>query len=244
MSGRTCTLNRSGFTLIEVCIIIVVVAMVALVLIPAKSQRRAHARRIESVNDLKMVGLAFRLFETDHDDRMPMEVPKEEGGVAEIFERGSTKQIYRTFLVMSNDLGNSPEVLVDAADSETVQATTFHTNPVHGDPEERVVFDGNVHTSFGIGPEASDLKPGMILSGNRHIEDEKAGFEYGKDLIARVGTNNPSVHFASDAVHRGNGNILLGDGSVQQYSSQDLREQLRTTGDADNFWAQPGNSHP
>jgi len=51
-------------------------------LLPALAKAKAKAQRINCVNNLKQVGLSFRIWSGDNGDRYPQRVPNTEGGTA------------------------------------------------------------------------------------------------------------------------------------------------------------------
>ena len=195
-----------GFTLIEVGVVLAVIALLLLVGIPMIRNSGRPARRIQCINNLKNVGLAFRIFALDNTNRFPFELSSTRGGTLELC--GDPQAAWRQFAILSNAL--SVPILVQCpSDQERRQAMDWRQ------------FTNNQHLSYFAGLGALADYPDSILSGDRNLTLD------GRSL------REESVTFSTNAtagfdqrIHRFAGNIALGDGSVQQATSGQLSEMF------------------
>src|ERR1039458_6570178 len=110
-----------AFTLVELLVIIAVIAILAAMLLPAGGGKR-KAIIINCANNLKQVGVAYKVWANDHNDKYPMDVSETNGGTMELMD---TADAWKTFQVMSNEL-STPRVLFCYGDSShDYYATNF-----------------------------------------------------------------------------------------------------------------------
>jgi type II secretory pathway pseudopilin PulG len=209
ISGRC---SKQGFTLVMLFVVVAVLAILAAMLLPALASAKKKAQRINCINNLKQDGLAFRIWEGDNNDKLPMAVPMAKGGTKE-FDTGA--DTFRHFQVMSNEL-NTPKILICPADTRIV-ANNFARLK-------------NQNVSYFVGLEANDAFPQRFLDGDRNITGENNP-ENG--ILKLVPGQRVSW---TQTIHVNQGNIGLSDGSVQQLSNSGLREALRNSGNTTNTW--------
>lgn len=64
--------KKSGFTLIEMLVVIAIIAILAAILFPVFGRAREKARTASCASNLKQIGLAVLMYSQDYDETLPM----------------------------------------------------------------------------------------------------------------------------------------------------------------------------
>jgi prepilin-type N-terminal cleavage/methylation domain-containing protein len=237
--------QKAAFTLIELLVVIAIIAILAAMLLPALAAAKRKAQRINCVNNLKEVGIAFKVWEGDNGDKYPQAVSTNSGGALELVGSSqntttvSPGSYVQAFLCMSNELSTPKLLLCTSDNNHTIAATNFipQMTAAIATPANVVPF-----VSYFLCGDAADPYPQMVLDGDRNIGGGAAVPSSGSAATyASLGTNayingatavNGSKTqafpwgWSSGDLHQKVGNLGIADGSVQQVTCSGLMTSM------------------
>jgi hypothetical protein len=117
----------AGFVLGYINTFFITLCILPAMLLPALSSAKSRAESINCVNNLKQIGLAFRVWELDNHDQFPFNVSTNAGGTMELVLRGgdgNDRNPALHFQILSNEL-STPKILVCPADRLKLAALDF-----------------------------------------------------------------------------------------------------------------------
>jgi type II secretory pathway pseudopilin PulG len=235
------TNRHAAFTWIEMMVVIVCVVLLACsIILPAIARRYAKASPVNCVNNLKNIGLAWRIYATDNNGLYPWQaavtnrpacVPTNYASVPGA-ALGPAQGVGAMFSTFSNEVSTS-KILKCPSDAKRFQMKSnsfaFLMAPAQAPVRDRAI-------SYFIGTSANEEEPQSILGGDRNL----AGGPFSADtntppsqVALRIpyatATNVAAMNSAvwTQDIHQGAGNLLLGDGSVQQVTSGRMQEHVR-----------------
>jgi len=203
-----------GFTKVELLVVLFVCCLLAgLLLAYLRTPRRLSSRLTCAVN-LKQVGLAVRVFSQSHRG-FPWTVSTNSGGTFEFNAMG--EQTFRHLQVLSNDI----YVTVGVICPQDVRL-----------PAADWASMANSNVSYFIGIDSKPSLPSSIVSGDRNIT-EMSG------IVLESVLSKPPKWVQQVGLHGIKGNLLFGDGHVEEVSSTGLSNALSRDGIATNLFSIP-----
>lgn len=223
-----CSNQRNhALTLVEVLVVVAILTIIIAMILPALTSRHNGCQPISCINNLKQIGLSFRIWSGDNNDLYPMAVSVTNGGAMESIAAGNVAAVFQ---VMSNEL-TFPKILICPADKIHSPATNFEND-----------FNNHKISYFAGLDATNESNSKLLLSGDDNFEIGNVSVKSG---LREVTSNTPlawdatrhlayNAHFWTPVHNKFMGNIGLSDGSVSQWRSDDLQKAISQTGLATN----------
>jgi len=180
--------QKKAFTLIELLVVIAIIAILAAMLLPALAAAKRKAQKINCTNNLKQVGLAFRIWEGDNNDKYPMAVSDASGGAQEFVAHSSgtaTPTAAKVecpgmvYMVMSNELSTAKILFCPSDNIHVGNATNFGygellliaTPAANALPTAQGGENGSYSSkiSYFVNGDATEANPQDIMTGDDNI---------------------------------------------------------------------------
>jgi prepilin-type processing-associated H-X9-DG protein len=211
------TKSIAAFTRIELLAIIASVLVGLAIILPVLARSQARSSKIGCPQSLKQIGLAFRTWAIDNNDRFPMQLSVTNDGTMELVSSG---RVFPHFLVMSNEL-STPKILTCPTDKDRTYVSSF----AYG------LADTNL--SYFINVDAVQGNGSSFLCGDRNLKNKPpAGSRF-------VCLSSSSVIGWNSEMHRQKGNLCFADGSVQGFLNGAVASAVRIPGGVTNRLAIP-----
>ena len=210
------TPSSKAFTLVEMLFVILIVAGLAVILLPALMSHRGPARPIRCWSNQHKIAIALVVWSSDHANKFPWQVAATNGGALEAATRGYAAPNFRC---LSNYVHDT-KICICPGDTNRVAAANF-------------AHLYNLNISYFISLDSSTNPSASILTGDRNLADD------GKPLKAGLFVQTPVSKMSwTRQIHLENHKTPLGfcsfaDGHVQGIGDADLdsfflRENLAT----------------
>ena len=235
---KSYTKNKQAFTLIELLVVIAIIAILAAMLLPALAAAKRKAQKINCVNNLKQVGISYRIWEGDNNDKYPQAVLSSQGGASDYVTHGGNNSTTGTpptgganvynpgmvFLVMSNELA-TPKILF--CPSDTIHSS-YSTNFSYNDTLSIATPSANANAaalsvatkiSYFVGADSTEADPQGILGGDCNIGN--TGTANNGAASARFGATVSATLSAPEVTAA----AFTGTGTTWAWTANDLHQK-------------------
>ena len=208
-----------AFTLIELLVVIAIIAILAALLLPALARAKSKAQTTQCINNLKQIGIGFRLWANDNDGKFPWQIFVDDGGT--LVASASPGNLFQAAAAPPAEPEHTYAEWVDhfrACSNEftTTQILVCPTDRDHTVQDVWGYLAGAENVSYYVGLSARESEPMTLLSGDGNVT---GGVPHPTLPVTLMWINGPGASinpgWAANTYHQGTGQNLLSDGSVQ-----------------------------
>lgn len=188
--------ERSGFALIELLVVIVILAVLIAMLLPAST----HSPRSPGVrcrSNLKQISFGFLMYAQDYGNKFPMQVSVQRGGTKEFV---SANHAFPHFEKIRPYLSESFYRLLVCPEDKARQAAT----------NSEAFNDLNISYFLNVDSQSINQPSQMLLAGDRNLMSSNQKIKSGLLVV----TTNLDMDWSHE-IHSYGGNLAFADGHVE-----------------------------
>jgi len=213
---------HTAFTAKELIVIVAVIALLLTLVVEAVLHSKRVGQRTTCASNQKQIALSFKMFAGDCEQIFPVDYFKSR---AYRYPSNYNRASWEYLLLASNELGTAKILVCPKDVLRRTNAVKGFSNTVDGlaNPSRQ-----NNSISYFLGMSAEETKPNTLALGDRNLaaDDQSPLYSSSGNESKDVSMQSTWRTFRDQPFHDDMGYYALSDGSVQQATTERLREAL------------------